>query len=102
MQLTLKRSGGFLGAPLPPVTLETGSLPPAKRTRLESLVSAAAFFTLPATLVAKDAQRDRFQFTLEITDDSGAVHKVTFDEQAAPESLMELVQAIKAAVPRKG
>ena len=95
MHLTLTRSGGLLGSPLPPVTLDTTLLPRASQARVETLVNAAGFFELPAAITARGEQRDRFQFELAIKEAGGRAHTVTFDEQAASESLSKLAQAIK-------
>ena len=100
MHLTLTRSGGLLGSPLPPATLDTTSLSRESQARVETLVNAAGFFELPAAITAKDKQRDRFQFELKIKEAGGRAHTVTFDEQAAPESLGKLAQTIKELARR--
>ena len=103
MHLTLTRSGGFLGSPLPPVTLDTALLPSKIQGRVEALVNESGFFELPAVIAviaASDAQRDRFQFELKIKEAGGRTHTVTFDEQAASESLSKLAQAIKELARR--
>ncbi len=97
MRLTLTRSGGFAGLLPPPVTLDTATLPRAVARRLERLIAAVDFFSLPPTLAARTRQPDRWQFTLSITSDEGREHTVTCDEEAASEPLLELIRAVQLA-----
>jgi len=97
MRITLTRSGGFAGIRLPPLTLDTAALPRAVAGPIEDLVASTDFFTLPGTLTAPTRQPDRFQFRVTISDDSGAQHTVTCDEEAAPERFTELVRAVQKA-----
>src|SRR6516164_8281116 len=98
MRLKLTRSGGLLGSPLPPVSLDTTTLDPARKEHLESLVQAAAFFALPSTLAADRPGPDRFQFDLEVEDPThGRRHRVRFGEESAPEPLLLLASALRRA-----
>jgi len=100
MRLTLKRSGGFLGAALPQVVVDSAALPPEQQEQIEGLVRAADFFALPQTLLAKPAGVDRFQFELEVRDDIGRAHRVIFGEEGTPASLLELAQAMREVATR--
>ena len=91
------RSGGFAGIRPPPLTLDTATLPRAVARPIEDLVVSADFFTLPSTLTTPTRQPDRFRFTVTISNDDGAQHTVTCDEEAAPEPFIELVRAVQKA-----
>ncbi len=95
MRLTLKRSGGFLGSALPPIEVDSDALLPGQQEHLEDLVRAADFFGLPKTLVAGPPGVDRFQFEMEVRDDGGRAHRVTFGEEGAPASLLDLARAMR-------
>jgi hypothetical protein len=97
MRITLTRSGGFAGIRPPPLTLDTTALPRAVAGHIEDLVAAADFFNLPRTLTTPTPQPDRLQFMLTISNDGGAQHTVTCDEEAAPEPFMDLVRAVPKA-----
>src|ERR1051326_2673994 len=97
MHLTLSRCGGVAGVRTPPVTIDTRSLPRARALRVEALIAGADFFQLPAVIAAKERQPDCFQYTLTITDDAGATHAVTLDEEAAPGPLLDLIRLVQRA-----
>lgn len=97
MRLTLNRSGGFLGAPLPARVVDTGSLEGARRAEIESLVQAADFFALPANLPPSGLpQPDRFQYDLQVEESGGRIHRVRFGEDNAPEPLLALARTLRA------
>jgi hypothetical protein len=95
MRLTLRRSGGLLGSPTPPVTVDTTRLPDAQQKRVEDLVRAADFFALPPSLQAEPSGPDRFQYDLEVRDAAGRMHRVSYGEEAAPDALLELSRVLR-------
>lgn len=95
MRLTLTRSGGFLGAATPPIVVDTATLSPEQQEHVEGLVHAADFFALPSTLVATRPGPDRFQYDLDIRDDSGRAHRVVFGEESAFPSLLHLAGVMR-------
>ena len=97
MRITLMRSGGFAGIRPPPLTLDTAALPSAVAGPIEDMVASAGFFTLPPRLETTTRQPDRLQFTVTISNDDGAQHTVTCDEEAAPKPFIELVRAVQKA-----
>jgi hypothetical protein len=101
MQLTLTRSGGFLGAPLPPVKVDTKSLSADEARELEGLVGRSNFFDLPTALKAEASMPDRFQYDLEVVGDDGRRHAVIVDETAASDALRELIQKVQAVGKKK-
>ena len=100
MHITMTRSGGFAGLLPPPVTVDTAELPRAAAEQIEEMVASTGFFNLPHTLAAPTRQPDRLQFTVSIVSDDGREHTVTCDEEAAPESFLELVRAVQKATRR--
>jgi hypothetical protein len=101
MILTLSRSGGVAGLNPRPLRIDTSSLSPTEAARLRALVQGAHFFTLPADLGAADASPDAFGYELDVTDDEGREHAVSFALDAAPPSLRALVSAVRG-LPRPG
>jgi hypothetical protein len=101
MLVTLKKSGGLLGAPRPPIVVDTASLSINSKRRLEALVQDCRFFELPETVPTSAPQPDRLQYTLEIRDASNRLRTVTFSEGSGPESLTDLARTIQE-VARSG
>ncbi len=95
MRLTLTRSGGFLGSVTPPVVVDTTSLSLEQKEHVEGLVHAADFFSLPRTLLSSQPRPDRFQYDLDIRDETGRAHRVVFGEESALPSLLKLTQVVR-------
>ncbi|MFT3870127.1 MAG: hypothetical protein QM715_16895 [Nibricoccus sp.] len=93
--LTLARSGGVAGIRPPPKMLDTASLTAEMTRRLEELLTAADFFSLPGELPSKAKGADGFQHTLTVQHASGRKHTVTFAEADASEPLRELKRLVR-------
>lgn len=104
MRFTLVRSGGFAAVQRPPLVVETSALEKKAARRLQALTEAADFFGLPADLGPKQAVPDALGWELEVTDDGGRTHAVSFGASAAPASLQALLAALRevAAAPAGG
>jgi hypothetical protein len=96
MRLTLTRSGGFAGLQLPPVTVDTATLPPAVAQQCAALLAAADFFAFTPGPGAPH-QADRFRYTLAVVMDDGRERAVDFGEENAPAPLLQLVQLLPKA-----
>jgi hypothetical protein len=90
VRITLKRSGGF-GGIRTAASLDLTKLTEKKVAEARRLVNATKFFDLPATIRAKSAQPDRFQFDLTIEDDDRS-HTVSIAEEAASKELKALLK----------
>jgi hypothetical protein len=87
MQITFSQSGGFVGLPRG-CTIDTATLPPAERERLESLVAASG---LDASWERSDpAGRDRRRYDIAI-EAAGRTVRVCCDDGCLPESAKPLV-----------
>jgi len=95
MHLKLTRTGGFAGITPPPVELDTATLSKKDGQYLAALVAGANFFDLPKTFQAARPQPDRFQYSLSIVHEDGRNHAVLCDEEAAPEPLRQLLNAVQ-------
>jgi hypothetical protein len=93
--LTLARSGGVAGIRPPPKVLDTASLPDAGARRIEELLTASKFFSLPAELHENTPSPDNFQHTLTVNHANGRKHSVTFTEASASEALRELKRLVR-------
>lgn len=92
--LTLSRCGGVAGIRPPPKVLDTAGLSAASVQRIEELLAAAKFFSLPGELPCRSSG-DVFQHTLTIEHASGRKHSVTFSEAEASEALRELKRLVR-------
>ena len=93
--LTLARSGGVAGIRPPSKTLDTAGLPTATTQRIEELLVAANFFSLPVELPCSAKGADGFQHTLTVQHASGRKHAVTFAEADASDALRELKRLVR-------
>jgi hypothetical protein len=93
--LTLSRCGGVAGIRPPPKVLDTAGLPVAAVQRIEDLLAAAGFFSLPVELPGRGSGADAFQYTLTVQHASGRKHAVTFAEADASEALRELKRLVR-------
>jgi hypothetical protein len=93
MKISYRRTGGFAGMILS-YDIDVDTLPPEEAQELETLVSKAEFFTLPAEIRAAGAGTDQFQYTLTIETDQ-AHHTVECGDAAMPENLWPLVNKIR-------
>lgn len=87
MQISFERSGGFAGMVMA-TELDTANLSAEATKHLQTLVEAADFFRLPATIAA--AKPDRFQYQITVTD-AGKQHSISVDESVMPGTLRPLV-----------
>jgi hypothetical protein len=90
MRMTIERTGGFAGMRLTKV-IDASNLPTEEKNQLRRLVDAADFLRLPATLISKTPQPDRFQYRLTLEDDAQQ-HTVVVSEQAVPGTLRPLIE----------
>ncbi len=72
------------------VKFELGSLGGADAGRLRQLVSDAGFFDLPAQVLSKERQPDRFSYRLTVTGKERS-HTVEVDEEVVPGQLAPLI-----------
>ena len=94
MQIRFVRSGGFAGMRMTGI-VDTGTLPAAEAGKVEALVAAAAFFSLPATFPAPKSGADYFTYAITVTDGSRS-HAIEVSEPSAPETLRPLLRYISA------
>lgn len=95
MRLTLERSGGFAGIRRPPLVVDTAQLGTTAARRLETLVSAAAFFERPEHLPGSGRGADRFEYFLDVVSDDGRRHALRVAEEALDDSLRALIDGIE-------
>ena len=98
MRLILERSGGFTGLRRV-ARLEGSTLDPAEERCLRDAAERAAVFALPRELRASEPRPDRFTYRLEI-EDAGRETSVRFDEAAASEALLDLVDLVQDLADR--
>ena len=89
MQISLERSGGFIGVPMTK-TIDTDNLPMTEVIQLRKWVDAANIDRLPTHIASSGNQTDRFQYQLLI-EDKGQRHAISFGEAAMPSTLKPLV-----------
>jgi hypothetical protein len=99
MRIKVTREGGFTAIPL---NAEVGgdSLSAEESRRLKGLVEAADFFNLPATVRARGAGADRFQYTVTV-EEGDRRHTVRTSDAAAPEALQDLIDDVLKAARKK-
>jgi Emfourin len=93
MRIVLERSGGLAGLRRAS-RLEGSELGPTDEERVREAAARAGFFGLPAELRASEPEPDRFTYRLEI-EDGGRVLSVRFDESAASEALLDLLDLVR-------
>ena len=93
MRIVLDRSGG-LGGVRRSARVVPGALGAPDEGRVRQAVERAGFFALPRELLASRPEPDRFCYRLEI-EDGGRKASVRFDEGAASEALLELVDLVQ-------
>ncbi len=93
MRVVLERNGGLAGLRRT-ARLETGALGPGDEGRLRKAAERAGFFALPHELRTSKPEPDRFSYRLEI-EDGGREASVRFDEGAASEALLNLVELVR-------
>lgn len=93
MKISYRRTGGFAGMILS-YDIDVNTLPPDQAQELETLVSQADFFTLPAEISAETAGTDQFQYTLTV-ETGQSQHTVECGDAAMPEKLWPLVNKIR-------
>ena len=96
LQITFERSGGFAGMRLS-TTVDTASLSEKEAQTLRQLLEEADFFNLPAQMVSRSPQPDRFQYTVTVEED-GRQHTVTISEEVMPAKLRPLIKWLMDAV----
>ncbi len=93
MRAVLVRTGGFGG-----LTRRWSAEPPALtaagEARLRQAADRAGFFALPRQQRAARPAPDRFGWSLEV-EDGARHHAIRFDEGAASEELMALVELVQ-------
>jgi hypothetical protein len=93
MRAVLVRTGGFGG-----LTRRWCAEPPALTSegeaRLREAADRAGFFALPPLQRAANPAPDRFGWSLEV-EDGARHHAVRFDEDAASDELMALVELVQ-------
>lgn len=93
MRAVLVRSGGFGG-----LTRRWCAEPPALagegEGQLRAALARAGFFGLPPRLRAARPAPDRFSWSLEV-EDGARRHAVHFDEAAAADELMAVVELVQ-------
>jgi hypothetical protein len=78
-----------------PMTVDTASLPPAEAAKLEDLVRAAGFFTLPSRIGGTTGAADVRTYTISV-EHAGQSHTVKAVEPVADPSLQSLIDALAA------
>jgi hypothetical protein len=92
MKVNFERTGGFAGMRMA-FTLDSESLAPEERNRLEQNLASAGFFNLPAKMTSPQGGADRFHYRIQI-EEPGRKHSVEFGETAAPDELQPLIQQL--------
>ena len=100
MRVSFERTGGFAGMRVT-ATIDSQELPPEEERKLRSMVEAADFFQLPATLPTPAPGADRFVYKLTVESD-GQRHAVEASDAAVPPSLRPLVEWLTAAARYSG
>jgi hypothetical protein len=90
MRITFTRSGGFAGVRLHAVVNEE-ELSAETAAQLRQLVDGADCFRLPGKIATDHKQPDRFQYEL-ILEDGERQHSILVDEEAAPPTLLPLLE----------
>jgi len=93
MQVTVKRTGGFIGIPLSK-TIDSATLSQQEAAQLQKMMTTADFFKLPST-IPSTPQPDRFQYQITI-DQEGKQHTVTVSETAVSANLKPLLNWLMA------
>ena len=94
MIIQVERSGGFTGIPLQ-AKIDTHRLDASAGQAIETLVSAAAFFELPARIASPAKGADRFQYHIHIQSETRR-HEVDVSDGAGPAALNELIRQVIA------
>jgi hypothetical protein len=76
--------------------VDTAALPDEHARKLRDLVNAARVFDLPAELPG-ERHPDAFGYGLTITDDAGNTKSISFELPDAPQSVRDLVSALRGA-----
>jgi len=94
MRIHFEQSGGFVaGVKRPPVTIDTGNLPPDEAKTWHDLVTAADFFNTSATIPAGTA-RDAFSYQVTV-ESEGKQHTIQTQGGPVPSRLAPLIERLR-------
>jgi hypothetical protein len=99
MKVQLKRSGGVAGLLPPPVTVDSDNLSSEDAKKLQELLSAANFFSLPSKGPTPPRGADRYQYTLTV-DTGDRTHQVQVTEDQLSQNLRSLIDWLPQASAR--
>jgi hypothetical protein len=89
MQISLERSGGFMGVPMT-TTVDTANLSPNEAEQLRQILGSIDFSqAIPES--APTNQPDRFQYRLTMEDTNGQSQTLSFDETTMPSDMQPLI-----------
>jgi hypothetical protein len=96
MRIQFEQSGGFVaGVRRPPVTIDTDALPPEEAKKWQELVTAADFFSLPAT-GSSSAARDAFSYRVTV-ESGGKQHSIQTQSGSVLAALAPLIEKLRQA-----
>ena len=98
MKIQFERTGGIAGMVMTAV-IDSEALSREEAREVRELVVDAGFFDLPAEIAGETEGKDLFLFRLTI-DYEGRRHSVTTSQEAAPPSLLPLLQWLTKAARR--
>jgi hypothetical protein len=93
MKISYRRTGGFAGMVMS-FDIDTETLPVEQAEEIQGLVSAADFFSLPATIPSAAPGADQFQYKLTVESEEGR-HTVDLGDAAVPDDLRPLLDKIR-------
>ncbi len=99
MKIGFQRSGGFAGMVMSK-EIDADNLPPNEANQLRQLIDAADFFRLPAQIISRGPQPDRFQYQISVEKD-GQQHTVEVGEQSVPGTLRPLLDWMMTALRQR-
>jgi hypothetical protein len=94
MVIKLQRFGGVAGIIRPPIMINTEACDAAAAAQLDKLLRVSNFFELPSEILPERPIADSFQYELTIQV-NGNEHTVTTTERSAPQTLRDLLQAVR-------
>ena len=100
MRIEVQRTGGFAGMHID-ARIDTEKLPEEQAIELESLIDAAGFFELPATMNESHRGTDRFTYRISV-ETEGKKNTIETDDEAAPTSLRPLLRRLMVLARSSG
>jgi hypothetical protein len=101
MRVIIERHGGFTGI-VKSTVLDTSTLPETGRTKVQSLIEEAGFFSSEELTGQIAGKPDRFQYSITVVADDGMPRTAQYGESGLPSAVRELIELARENAGQTG